>query len=161
LPRSSGAKTLFHQMEMLKMRTVQSFAKLHRFCCGLAFLTVAVAIAGCGGESQVDLAPVTGTVTQDEKPVSGASVMFNLQGGGGSPSGGETDASGHFELKFNDGRPGAIPGKHGVTISIPGAELPAPEGGDEEPDREPGEEFHKEAEVKAGGENNFTFDVSK
>ena len=128
-------------------------------CC--ASLMLAVAIAGCGGPTGPKPAPVTGTVTRGGEPLSGADVMFMPQDG--APSSGKTDASGRFELLYNDGRPGAVVGKHRVVISLPGPELPPPTGEEEEPpaDVQPAEEFYKEAEVKSSGENDFTFDVAE
>ncbi len=100
--------------------------------------------------------PVTGKVVQGGQPVTGADVMFMPQGG--APSSGKTGADGRFELTFNDGRPGAIAGKHHVLISIPGPETPAPTGEEEAPVKAtPTPEFHKDAEVQAAGENHFFF----
>ena len=144
------------------MRTVVSCVKARpivSICC--ASLLLAVVIAGCGGPTGPKPAAVTGTVTRGGEPLAGADVMFMPQNG--APSSGKTDAEGRFELLYNDGRPGAVPGKHRVVITLPGPELPAPTGEEEEPpaDVQPTEEFYKEAEVKEGGENNFTFDVAE
>jgi hypothetical protein len=72
-------------------------------------------VAGAGCESKGKPVKVEGTVTLDGKPLSGASVTFNPVGGG-RPSVGTTDSSGHFQLTtFNTGD-GALPGDYKVTV---------------------------------------------
>jgi hypothetical protein len=72
---------------------------------------VAVLQAGCG--DSLNLAPTTGTVTYNGKPVEGANVTFVPEKG---PIGtGTTDAAGKYSIT-TDGKPGAIVGKHGVMI---------------------------------------------
>lgn len=144
------------------MRTVASCGGVYRNVAAcLASLMLAVAIAGCAGASGAKLAPVTGKVTQGGEPLAGADVMFIPESG--APSGGRTDDSGRFELVYNDGRPGAVPGKHQVVISEAAPEGSDPGGGAEPPptDVEPPAEFREEAEVKADGENDFTFEVGQ
>ncbi len=134
----------------------------------LASLTIVVAIAGCGGEGNVELAPVTGTITQNGQPLANADVVFSPAGDvEASTSAGTTDENGKFELQYNDGRNGAVPGKHQVTITVggPSSEEPAEGGGEEEmsvavPMAEP-VEYYKEAEVSSSGENDFTFEVAE
>lgn len=70
---------------------------------------------GCG-PSGPEIASVEGTVTLDDKPLEGALVMFYPKAGG-RPAAGRTDASGHYELQYSQGRSGALPGEHDVTIS--------------------------------------------
>lgn len=119
-------------------------------------------LAGCGGKkSQVELAGVTGKVVQGGQPVVAAEVMF-IPKGGGSPSGARTDENGRFELRFTDGRPGAVPGKHSVIVTEAVPELPAPTGGAETPPPPPVKEpleLRTEAEVKSGSDNDFSFEM--
>ena len=78
-------------------------------------------LAGCGGGTSADLpelVPVSGTVTLDGKPASGVTVTFIPTGAtGGGASYGATDASGKYELKSNDGRPGAVTGEFKVACN--------------------------------------------
>jgi len=121
-------------------------------------LMAAVVIAGCGGSDGPTVVPVAGTVTRGGQPLAGADVMFVPEHG--APSSGKTDASGQFTLVFNDGRPGAVPGKHQVHISVPGPALPPPTAKDKAPVKvSPPVEFRKPVEVKADGENTLTLDV--
>jgi hypothetical protein len=70
--------------------------------------------AGCG-DSGPELGRVTGTVTLDGKPLPKAKVEF--QPGAGSPSYGETDENGHYELMYALRKPGAMVGRHVVQIT--------------------------------------------
>ena len=76
-------------------------------------------LAGCGGGSNADLpdlVPVSGTVTLDGAPAAGINVTFIPIGStAGGASYGTTDASGKYELKSNDGRPGAVAGEFKVV----------------------------------------------
>ncbi|WP_417385005.1 carboxypeptidase regulatory-like domain-containing protein [Gimesia sp.] len=63
---------------------------------------MSVLVAGCGsGEETPPLAEVSGTVTIDGKPVSGASVIFEPKFQAASASGG-TDKDGKFTLMYGD-----------------------------------------------------------
>lgn len=71
-------------------------------------------LAGCGGgavNKGPSLVPVEGTVTMDGKPLAEASLMF----GTGSAFG-ETDASGHYSLKAQGGKPGCPVGEYKVIV---------------------------------------------
>jgi len=90
-----------------------------------AFLSCCLAICGmlgCGSrEPQPDLAKVTGIVTLDGAPLSGASVSFipkvpDARGNGRASTAG-TDEKGAFSLLYGPGQPGAIVGEHSVQIS--------------------------------------------
>lgn len=79
----------------------------------------AVALAaGCGGGG---VAPVSGTVTLDGKPLAHATVTFEPAGGGKEPgpgSAGTTDAAGRYVLALNTtGGPGAVVGPHRVRVT--------------------------------------------
>jgi hypothetical protein len=141
------------------MKNAASRPRHHRGAwLGSAFLMLAVALAGCGGTKGTPLSSVKGKVVQQGgQPLAGAIVMF--MPAQGAPSSGKTDEKGSFELRFNDGRPGAVPGKHRVVISVPGEDVPPPEGGKRGPPAKPGVEFRKEAEVK-DGPNDLTLEVS-
>jgi hypothetical protein len=83
------------------------------------FLTAFVGL-GCGGPR---VAPVSGVVTLDGKPLAHASVSFQpispakgVNPGAGSQ--GETDDNGAFTLRVvGEGRDGAYVGRHRVEIS--------------------------------------------
>jgi predicted small lipoprotein YifL len=71
-------------------------------------------LAGCGGgvaNKGPSLVPVEGTITMDGKPLAEASLMF----GTGSAMG-ETDASGHYELKAQGGKKGCPAGEFKVVV---------------------------------------------
>jgi hypothetical protein len=80
-----------------------------------------LAAAGCGGDYQV--APVSGRVTMDGRPMPGVYVNFQPVGGAGNPNPGPgsyavTGADGRFTLKLvNPSREGAVVGRHRVTIT--------------------------------------------
>jgi hypothetical protein len=87
-----------------------------------AFLAaLALFAAGCGTAEK--LAPVSGKVTLDGKPLAGAHVAFQplATKGNDSPGGGSfgvTDTSGSFTLvTFEGDQPGAVVGKHRVEIN--------------------------------------------
>lgn len=91
----------------------------------MSFLTplLALSVLGCGS-SEFDMVPVSGIVTLDGKPVSGARVIFSPQRSGqdalsaGPASDGKTDDDGRYSLASSiDGTGGAVVGSHTVTIS--------------------------------------------
>ena len=76
---------------------------------------------GCGGRA-FEMAPVAGTVTLDGQSLADAKVVFQPMAAegttdAGAGSVGTTDASGKFTLTCVDDRPGAVVGKHRVSIS--------------------------------------------
>ncbi len=76
---------------------------------------------GCGEGSDFAMAPVSGKVTLDGKPLAEAHVGFEpiAQQGtsvAGPGSYATTDKEGHFELKSLDNHNGAVVGSHHVTI---------------------------------------------
>ena len=87
---------------------------------------------GCGG-SGPELAPVTGVVTLDGKPVEGKLVSFtpmtftpNTESGRSSV--GFTDKDGRYELYYTAQKKGALITEHSVTIATPeGVYPPVPE----------------------------------
>ena len=83
--------------------------------CVLVLASVLM-LAGCGGNSDVpDLGRVTGVVTLDGQPLSGAQVTFSPESG--RPSNAETDKDGSYSLQFTADEAGAILGKHTVKIA--------------------------------------------
>jgi hypothetical protein len=83
---------------------------------GVWVILAAVAtMSGCGGSSDApELVAATGTVTYNDKPISGANVTFVVQG---SPlSIGITNAEGKFSMTTG-GRPGAPRGDAKVGIA--------------------------------------------
>ena len=85
-------------------------------------------LAGCGNESQEPkLVPVSGTVTLDGRPLSGAYVWLRPTGdtrGGGAV--GRTNTDGKFEVKSPPRGLGAVAGEYKVQIS----KLIMPDGSD-------------------------------
>ena len=90
------------------------------FC--LLSLVFTCVFSGCGGKPSYELVPVSGRVTLDGQPLANARVNFQPtrdQANPGPGSSGVTDAEGHFVLALSSESetPGAVPGKHMVTIS--------------------------------------------
>lgn len=90
-----------------------------------AILALVIPLAGCGG-SGFEVAPVSGTVTLDGKPVGGLVVNFQPASVKGTTEPGPgsyawTDKDGHFSMALISTKeyPGAVVGKHRVTLSSP------------------------------------------
>lgn len=68
-----------------------------------------------------ELVEVSGTVTMDGSPLSGAKVIFHLQGNTASNvkgvSNGTTDSAGRYTLFYSPRVTGAVPGTYHVSIS--------------------------------------------
>lgn len=83
-------------------------------CLGLGLLVA----AGCAGSN---VAPVSGTVTLNGKPLAHATVVFQPLGDDKNPgpgSTGTTDANGRYSLSgMTTGAAGALVGKHRVSIT--------------------------------------------
>lgn len=82
---------------------------------GIGFLTLVSAGCGVSRPDAPKLAPVSGVVTMDGKPVSNAIVAFNPPGG--QSSFGPTDADGRYRLSYIDKLEGAAIGPHVVSIT--------------------------------------------
>jgi hypothetical protein len=102
---------------------------LHRHTrFGLLVLFTA-ALTACSGRNSglPQLVPVSGTVTLDQEPLSGAMVAFipsgNTRGQGAT---GYTDEQGRYELRAADGREGAPAGEYRVIVT----KLVMPDGSD-------------------------------
>jgi hypothetical protein len=75
-----------------------------------------------GTSRELTLAPVTGRVTVDQRPVAGARVMFHPRGPQFRSPEGFTDADGRFALQFCEGRAGAPAGRYRVQLQLIGAD---------------------------------------
>ncbi|MEZ6112701.1 MAG: carboxypeptidase-like regulatory domain-containing protein [Pirellulaceae bacterium] len=96
-----------------------------------AFVVILIFIAGngCGSgpEGIPDGAPVTGVVTYNGSPVSGATVTFHPKSGDRAAVA-QTDAAGIYQLTTQAANDGALPGDYVVTVTkiefSGGTELP-------------------------------------
>jgi hypothetical protein len=133
--------------------------------------------AGCG--SGPKYVPVSGIITLDGKPYGEAVISFqpvatdkNPNPGRGSSA--ETEKDGKFVLKTDEGKVGAVPGKHKVRIMTRGADLlaaydptkgtpdgivtaPTPRG---KPDPIPNEWRDKDFEVPPEGTDKANFEIT-
>jgi hypothetical protein len=102
-----------------------------RLCLLGAFASLTIVIGATGaGCSSSNIAPVSGRVTLDGKPLAGVHIGFqpiakpgNMNPGGGSYA--MTDSDGQYKLLLVEGeQPGAVVGKHRVEITAR-SEVPA------------------------------------
>ena len=126
-----------------------------RFYAILSF--VVLPVIGCGDGVEIpELAEVTGLITVDGTPTEGLTVTFEPKGAGAST--GITDAAGTYKLYFNAQNSGAVPGMHTVRITQqPDAERTTDE---LRIPRSYNEDSANKAEVKAGVENKFDFEIT-
>ena len=137
-----------------------------RWCVPLAAMAL-LSLAGCGSGGY-KLAPVSGKVTLDNKPLTGASVAFQPESSGregpaGPGSAAVTDAEGKFVLQTAEEkrRPGAVVGKHVVRITGSQAQRDAGDDSQRVQDpvppryRDPGLPF----EVPSAGTDKADFDL--
>lgn len=118
----------------------------------IRFLALMVLLAGCR-ESGSDLAPVSGRITFDGKPLEYAAVVFQVEGK--SPGVAGTDKDGRYELMYKRGVKGAPIGTNRVTI-VEDIERT------NRPQRVPpryNTESELRVEVKPGENNVFDFDL--
>lgn len=83
-------------------------------------VAILLCLAGCSQKNPnlPPQHPVSGTVTLDGKPLTGAGIMFLPRGDTrGTGAMGMTDDAGKYTLKTDHGGPGAPEGEFGVTIS--------------------------------------------
>ena len=121
-------------------------------------LLSAVAASGCGSGEDYEVAPVSGRVTTDGKPLAEVRVTFQPKAKGekeinpGPGSYATTDEEGSFELRVvGPDREGAVVGMHAVRFSHPdSAKYPFPYSG-----RNAGMEF--EVPPEGTDEANFDF----
>ncbi len=84
--------------------------------CGIALI---VAVVGCAARSanQPEIAPASGTVTMDGKPLGGVSVVFESDSG--VLSFGNTDDQGRYTVSYIRSAKGAGLGRNVVRIRTP------------------------------------------
>jgi hypothetical protein len=147
---------------------------MRRWGLPAAALLAVAGTVGCGG-SGPKYVPVSGTLTLDGKPYGDGVVVFLPKATAenrdpGRSSAGETDVSGHFVLKTDELKNGAVVGKHLVKISTRGPVQqydPATGSPDAAPtkvkrDLVPAEwntMSNKEFEVPPGGTDKANFDI--
>lgn len=86
-------------------------------------LSLAISTLAIGCNNGPNIAPVSGTVTVDGKPLGEAGVTFTpLEGG--RPAWATTDAEGHFQLTTLRSGDGAFVGEHVVTVAEPETDVP-------------------------------------
>jgi hypothetical protein len=86
------------------------------FRAEFAFISVVIAIPGCGGSSDLPRRfPVSGTVTYNGTPLGKGTINFVPVDAKGRAAGG-TIADGRFSLTTQDQDDGALPGKYKVAV---------------------------------------------
>jgi hypothetical protein len=135
-----------------------------RLICWLVSGLLALALVGCGhdGYAELQLVPVSGTVTLDAKPLAGAKVIF--EGEDKRLATGTTDSSGHYTLMYDSQTPGATPGAKTVRITQADHEV---EGGGAAEGAAPVKEsipprYNSRSELKAdvsAANHSFNFDL--
>jgi hypothetical protein len=85
-----------------------------------ALVLLLAAAAGCNPGPQI--APVSGTITMDGKPLPNVDISFQPIGSESNPNPGrgsaaKTDAEGRYTLKIDGTINGAVVGKHRIVIS--------------------------------------------
>jgi hypothetical protein len=83
-------------------------------------LLALLACAGCGGPGK--LYKVEGTVTFEDKPLEGATVLFFQEDGGGQAASGVTGSDGSFRLTTVTTGDGARAGDYKVLVTLPKSE---------------------------------------
>jgi hypothetical protein len=131
-------------------------------------LFLALLLAGCGF-GPYKIAPVSGRVTLDGKPLANAAVVFspvatsdNKEPGPGS--GGKTDADGRYTLTIvGKGTRGAVVGKHKVRVTM----IPDVDPADDRPQRPKplpprysGKNTTLEYDVSASGSSSANFELT-
>src|SRR4051812_43631275 len=67
----------------------------------ICFVLLVMSFAGCG-KTDAELAPVTGRITLDGRPLANADIVFQPEGSK-PPSAGRADANGRYELAYKRG----------------------------------------------------------
>src|SRR5436190_1919854 len=122
-------------------------------CRRTIFFGFVVLIAGCrrGGPQ---IAPVHGLVRLDGQPLVNADIKFQPDDGPRAAVG-RTDSTGHYQLMYMRGVPGATVGQHVVHISVSPNVVPNPPKIAARFDSK--SELHREVKP---GDNEFDFDVT-
>jgi hypothetical protein len=126
-------------------------------------------VVGCSGGGP-SLAPVSGKVTFDGKPLANATVGFYPEGPhAGVNSSGKTNDNGEYTLMtVVDRKPGAVVGKHRVSIIVAsdaaGSDLPADKQPKNRAPRIPAKYFGGESilscDVPSGGKTDANFELT-
>lgn len=88
---------------------------IHRHVFVLVAIACGIFLEGCqGGATPVRVHPVSGTLSVNGQPVS--NIIVHFVPGNGRPSTGVTDAGGKFDLQYEKGIRGVVPGEHKVWI---------------------------------------------
>lgn len=113
---------------------------------------ICLALCGCGDSG----GEVSGTVTLDGEPLSGATVEFTPKGGG-RPAMGETNEKGKFKLEYLVDQPELPEGEYIVRITTATSKEDEEGNTVEIPERVP-EKYNANSELKVkvpGGDYNF------
>lgn len=120
-------------MNRYRLSRLFNFTDRLVFCCLCMVLFLLAVVAGCKDKGR-DLAPVSGRITLDGRPLAGGSIVCQplaVQGSvnAGKGSGAYCDEDGRFQLNTLDGRDGAVVGEHRVRIYGPRTQnAPTPDG---------------------------------
>ena len=117
--------------------------------CIIGLAASAALVVGCSREEGPELAPVSGRVLMNGRPLSNVRVVFSL--GHSRPSTGITDEDGNYELRYTISHNGALPGEHQVRFY-------KLEGADEEGGQTLAGDVELVREVKPGN-NVFDFEL--
>ncbi len=123
--RGNGSDVVSRSLVQAHRQLDRVFLEPKNLVLGCVLLAVVIPLTGCGG-SGFKVAPVAGTVTLDGNPVGGLIVNFQPASVKGTTEPGPgsyawTDKDGHFSMALISEKdyPGAVVGKHRVTLSSP------------------------------------------
>lgn len=114
-------------MNRFELLSAASFWERFGPCCRICVLLIVLPlISGCQ-KNERPIAPVSGAITLDGKPLAGGSIVSQPLAPKGSVIAGKgsvafCDADGRFKLKTLDGQNGAVVGEHRVRIYGPRAQ---------------------------------------
>ena len=117
------------------------------------FVILMACFAGCG-KTGPEVAPVTGRITLDGKPLENADIVFQPDGSK-PPSAGRSDANGRYDLAYKRGVMGGMIGSNTVRITISESVVPNPPNIPARYNTE--SELTKEVKP---GQNEFNFDLT-
>ena len=127
--------------------------KLKTDILSICFVVMVMSFAGCG-KTGSKIAPVTGRITLDGKPLEKADILFQPDGSK-PPSSGRTIADGRYELAYKRGVMGGTVGPNTVRITISSDVV-------ENPPNIPAR-YNSESELTKevkSGPNEFNFDLT-
>lgn len=125
----------------------------------LLIMTLPLASLGCSSNDP-NLATVTGQVNINGKPIKGARIVFQPPKPM-SPSYGETDADGKYELRFNATKKGAHKAEHLIRIYTGGLR-PQDDGTEKQMPELIADKYNSESTLKRtvkAGSNQIDFDL--